>query len=182
MRTGRLQFHLSTLILLCIFVGAVIALLIGQNPWKEIEIADARSMDRVLKDYAPGQPNLYSLNELSEDMPGYSRFRTEKERIEVFSGYVKIHVHPDKPDFDCVVLNTKAPIKALFMSSDLRHMVVANPERVHVYRRMRDYGSMMQLPHLWIACAALLALVISVWRSNLKRAKNPYSPPSNPAP
>jgi hypothetical protein len=168
------QFHLSTLVLLCIFAGVLMGLWTHRHIWQieesiEATEINAASMAAAIRRFAPDQPDLYSPNEIA-DWKGHSRFETAKELIECFSGYVKIHTNPRVPG-DVEAHDTKAPIREVYLSSDLQYLIVKNDQRLIVYRRTREYGipGIIQLPFFWMAIALLLGLTFLFYRS-LNRA------------
>lgn len=173
-------FYLSTLMLLCVFAGAVLGLWVTRNAWHlERFIAEkdfSSGLTRALED--DSHTGLYELPSLDNLLTSCTYSADGVECAEIADDGKSIRIKGRDAGGDFTVVKTKLEnnhkVIWLQFSKDRLRLGAVCEDGVAVFRRNRDFGwrGLLKTPLLWVAVAALLAIAaVSLRRILGKRVR-----------
>ena len=165
-------FYLSTLLLLCVFAGAVLGLWVTRNAWHQerfLEEKDfATGLARALEDDShTGRYDLPEMDELFTSR-AYTADKTECAEADKDGKTIRILTRDKGGDFTVLKSKLDNTHKVIWLqfSKDRMRLGAVCEDGIAVFRRSRGYGwqGFLTLPLTWVAVGALLALIAVILR------------------
>ncbi|HLX62259.1 MAG TPA: hypothetical protein VKX17_13345 [Planctomycetota bacterium] len=161
------RFHLSTLLLLCVFAGAVLGLCLDSKLWRLEKSASVESnVGPWAISIAKEHPWIYqskaALNgeAISNELPPPRLLEIITfDRLERRVDTAVIAPYQGNPLEDR--FNTDGDIDWIMLSPDRQHLAVGMSDHIQIYRRTHDYGwrGYVERPLFWIAALSALWLL-----------------------